>query len=385
MTTGRDVARPQSRRRSHDVRNQLIVVVLAALAGLAAAAFGTPRVSADSSDRQASSDDPRTGTTADADAETVLLTHVEPDGGTDLLVLLGLDDDSGSVLLIPTAALVEIPAFGLQTLADAPRLAGLSTIDTTIENALGVDIDRTIALDDATLAELIAPAGAITVDFRRGVEVDDEAGTVSFGAGEQEITAADAVRLLSGSDPAGELAHLVTVQAVIDGWRRALSDDGVADQTTQVADVSPFVRASGADLHYETLPVEAVSTSLGEERLSLRRDDVAALIERDFGWARFTDGERPKVEILNGTGGVNVAQGVSEKVVPAGVEVTLTNNVPGFGVGETVVVYYRDEDADAARRLVEVFGVGKVAKGDRALGVVDLTIVVGADFPLPAS
>jgi hypothetical protein len=349
-----------------------------------AAAFGTPRVVAEASGEADGGGGPSTTAPPDAAQETLLLTHVDPDGTTDLLVLLGLDGDAGSVLLIPTAALVEIPAFGLQTLADAPQLA-VSTIDTTIENALGVGIDRTVALDDATLAELFAPSGAITVDFRRGVQVDDDAGTISFGAGEQEITAADAVRLLAAPDPNGELAHLVTVQAVLDGWRRALADDGVAEQTLAVADVSPFVRASGADLRYETLPVEAVSTSIGDERLSLRRADVADLVESEFAYALFADGERPKAEILNGTGGVNVAQRVAEQVVPAGVEVTLTNNVPGFGVAETVVVYYRDEDAAAARRLVEVLGVGSVAKGDSTLGVVDLTIVVGADLPLPTS
>jgi hypothetical protein len=358
---------------------------LALLAGLVAAAFGTP---VDELQRADAGDVPSStpSSTEVAPAQTFLLTHVDDDGRADLFVLVGLREGrrEGTAVLVPAATLVEVPAFGLQTLGDVTRLAGLDALETTVANTLAVRIDVVVALDDDQLTRSMDRIGALTVDFRRPIQVEDDAGTLAFAAGEQEITAADAVRLLTAPHPDGELAHLVTVQAIFDGWRAALTDRDVRESVAEIANLAPLARAGRAELRYETLPVESV-TAAGDERLALKRDDLARLVDRAFRFARLGDGDRRKVEILNGTGGVGVTQHVAKIVVPAGVEVTLTNNVPGFGVEETVVVYYRDRDAAEARRLVEVLGVGRVAKGDSAIQVVDLSIVVGADFPLPTS
>jgi hypothetical protein len=83
---------------------------------------------------------------------------------------------------------------------------------------------------------------------------------------------------------------------------------------------------------------------------------------------------------LNGTGAIALTQAVAERIVPAGGEITLTGNVPGFGVRHTSVVYYRKSDLPAARRVAAALGVGSVAEGNVPLDVVDLTVVVGADF-----
>jgi hypothetical protein len=59
--------------------------------------------------------------------------------------------------------------------------------------------------------------------------------------------------------------------------------------------------------------------------------------------------------------------------------VTLTGNVQNFGVANTQVVYYRDADRADAQRLLRALGCGALKKADRALGVVDVTIIAGAD------
>jgi hypothetical protein len=86
------------------------------------------------------------------------------------------------------------------------------------------------------------------------------------------------------------------------------------------------------------------------------------------------------VELLNGTGEVGITQQVARKIVPAGGEVRLTGNVPGFGVKETRVVYYRDESRSAAEQMLRALGVGKIARGEQQVDVVDVTVVVGADW-----
>ena len=65
---------------------------------------------------------------------------------------------------------------------------------------------------------------------------------------------------------------------------------------------------------------------------------------------------------------------------------TLTGNVPTFGVADTQVVYYRDADRGEAQRLLAALDCGSLKKADRAIGVVDVTIVAGADcFPTGTS
>jgi hypothetical protein len=371
-------------RGARDRRTQFVVVLVAIVAGLVAGALGSPR---DPSLASAGPDGSSPTTAAPVQAaEVLLLAHVGPDGGADLVVLVGLEEGGGdaAVLMIPTATLVEVPALGLQPLADAVRLSGASSLETTVENALGVAVDRALVLGDARLAELLAPTEEIAVTFRREVSTEDAGGVLDFRTGEQTISAGQAVRLLVARDPDGELAHLVTVQAVLDGWRDALRDQRTAEATVVAFPRSAaIVRAARADVRYESLPVERVSSG-GDERYSLRRDAAAALAERLFGWALLgVAGERPRVEVLNGTGAVGLAQAVAQVLVPAGAEITLSGNVPGFGVGETVVVYYRDDGLDPARALVEALGVGRVAKGDAPISVVDLTVVVGADFTVP--
>ena len=187
------------------------------------------------------------------------------------------------------------------------------------------------------------------------------------------------MRLLAGKGT-DDLSHLVTVGAVLDGWRTALSRRPVANATVQVDQrVLPLAIGAAARVQTSTLPVERLSTS-GEDRFRLREDDATDLLHKAFPWAVIASGERPRVELLNGVGGVGVTQGVASRIVPAGGEVTLTGNVPGFGVATTKVVYYRPGARDAAQRFAKALGVGEVVRAAEPIDVVDVTVVVGKDF-----
>jgi hypothetical protein len=67
-------------------------------------------------------------------------------------------------------------------------------------------------------------------------------------------------------------------------------------------------------------------------------------------------------------------------VVPIGGDVRLTGNVPDFGVTETQVIYYREGDRRAAEKFLKAIGVGSLRRADRAIGIADVTIIVGPDF-----
>ena len=63
---------------------------------------------------------------------------------------------------------------------------------------------------------------------------------------------------------------------------------------------------------------------------------------------------------------------------------TRTDNVPGFGVAESQIQYQDEADADAAHRLAEALGIVRVTAAAQPVNVVDVSIVIGADFaPAP--
>jgi hypothetical protein len=312
--------------------------------------------------------------------DTLLLGHRGADGRLDLLVLTGTDGDRGSILLLPTATQVEVPSLGPQALADLPNDADVGVLRTTVENLLGARVVKTVMLDDASLAALLGAAAPVPVNLHRPVQFDETSGDV-FAAGEQRLSAADAVRLLVTPQTGSELDRLVTVQDVVEGWLARLRTRAVARTTVRdMPDLAALVTlARTNDRRTDTLPVESVTTG-GGERFEPRTRDVERYVRDAFAGALVGGGRRrPRVEILNGTGAVGLAQTIAGRVVPAGGKVTLTGNVQNFGVGSTQVVYYRDGDRADAQRLLAAIGCGSLKKATRAIGVVDVTIVAGAD------
>jgi hypothetical protein len=370
--------RRRSRRRDRSA--QLAVLAFAVVVGIVAGIAGSPRGAtaaraADGRNRVSA------GKAAALPARTLLFGHLAPGRRVDLLVAFGWDRGArnGTALLIPPTTMVEVPSLGPQALADVVSLGSRNLLEVVVENALGVDFNGTVLMSDARLASVLAPAGAMHVDFPSATRIDDSAGTISFRSGRQSVDPADAMRLLvaKGHDA---LSHLVTVGAVLDGWRAALTRADVARATIKVDQrLLPLVIAARANVHDSTLPVERLSTG-ADERFRLRTPDAFATVEQSFPWAVIAQGRRPRIEVLNGVGGVGLTQGVASRVVPAGGEVTLTGNLPGFGVKVTRVVYYRKNGLAAAKRMAAAMGVGKVVRAADAIDVVDVTIIVGKDF-----
>jgi hypothetical protein len=311
-----------------------------------------------------------------------LVGHTTIDGATDVLMLLGRTADDGSVLLLPTATQVEVPSLGIQTLGQVSSLGTAALLTTTVENLSGIRAGAPILGGDASLAAALAPAAPLTVTLPHDVVAKGESRPETT-AGTHRASADEALRLLTVEEEGSEVDHLVTVQAVLTAWFARLRDPKVAAATRRAAPelAAPLIAvATTGTPSFDTLPVDSIGTS-GDERLRVRTAAMPALAERMFPDARLgIDGSRPRVEILNGVGTVGLAQAVAARIVPVGAEVRLTGNWPGFGIPATQVVYYRDRDRDAAQVILDAVGVGTLRKARRAVGITDVTIVVGADF-----
>ena len=121
-----------------------------------------------------------------------------------------------------------------------------------------------------------------------------------------------------------------------------VKDPGVGGRTMELqADLGPLMATARASSHRtDTLPVDSIAIA-GGERFEVREAELIRYVKRAFPKARLGSGSpRPRVEVLNGTGFLGVAQAVADKVVPAGGKITLTGTLPGFRRPTTQSVSY---------------------------------------------
>lgn len=380
----------RERRRRRAVRRRRFVVAPTVLVVLVLLAVVGAQLRSGSSGRQAppaqSSASAGGPTPAAAAVPSLLLAHRNAGGRVDLAAVVGVASGGrdGAVVFVPTLTSAETPSLELQLVADQLNVGSPQLFHTTVENLLGVRLDGTAVLDDAALSDVLQAAGPLSVRLRDSVEVQGTAQGRVYPAGNQQLTPADAMTLLTTTVSTGELDHLVAVQAVFEGWLRALRAPSVAAATAaRVPQLTTLIAAARTATNFSTLPVEAMAGEAGE-RYEVRAGALAPAMR-----AAFPDrllgigGRRPRVEILNGTGAAGPVQQAAAVVVAAGGEVVKTGNAAQFGRSVTQVVYYRDDGRAGAESLQSAIGTGQVLKEPSDIGVFDITVIVGADFKPP--
>ena len=310
----------------------------------------------------------------------MLLVHRGTDGN-DLLAIADRDGDQGSVLLVPVATQLDVPSQGTSVLSEIPTDDGGALLTNSVENEVGVRIGRTVIVDDAGLTAALGPAAPIAISLANPVGFSDR--STKYRQGAQEVSAAQASELMSAPEAVNELDRLVVVASVLDGWMDRLRGAAIGRATEQLQPgFAPLVAAAGApERRIDTVPVSSISTG-GGERFDVRTGELRTIVGRAFPHSQLGQrGRRPRVEILNGTGALGVAQAVAAKVVPAGGKVNLTDNLPGFGLTETQIVYYDDRWRAAAQAIVDAMGCGSLRKAGQDVRIADVTILVGSDCP----
>ena len=309
----------------------------------------------------------------------------------------------GTVLLLPTTTIADVPGHGTFSLGEADELGGAPLTGVTVANLLGIGIDAEATITTDGWAVLLDTLGSVQVTIPAPLEAAD--GSVRFEAGEQVLTGERLAAYLTMT-AAGEteLDALPRVQqvlgAVLDGVRR---DPSLVDRwlELELADGSPviateepaLVRAlllelaearEADDVTTWTLPVVPLGSGRDDGyRLDVRR--TTELVADRFGASRPDPqlvGGRD-VEILNGNGVPRVGQQVAERLSDGGYRIVLTGNAERFTYEVTrIVLHDRSPDQLAVGRDVQArLGVGELELAATPGSVVDVTIVVGADFP----
>ncbi len=373
----RPAARPERRRPSAPDRRRFWTRVMPAI-GAALALVVVIGVIVRASD-DAPGPDTETRGAADT-AESMLLVHHSDASGNDLIAVVGRGGSKGSVLLVPTAVQLSSPYRGAETLAEIPVDDGGVALATAVENIVGVDVGKPTVVDDAALTAMLGPAAPMSVDLANPVDLVDRPS--KYPAGTQDVSAAQAAELLGGQQSVNQLERMVTASSVLGAWLDRMQQPAIARGTVALSEgLGPLAAvASAPERRIDTLAVESIATG-GSERYRVQGPELIDYVSRAFPDLRLGHGPRPRVEILNGTGALGVDEVVADAVVPAGGKVTLTDNVPGFGVPTTQIVYYEDRWRADAQRLLAAMNCGSLRKAGRDVGIADVTIVVGADCP----
>ncbi len=323
--------------------------------------------------------------TDDRAVDTLLLAHIGADRRADFVMLAGVGGNPrrSSILLFPTRAQIETISLGLHQIAEVPTLGEDHLLATTIENLLGTRVSKILMLNDVQLLAALDAAGPTSVDLANPVRIRDAERDVSFPAGKQTLEPVDLTLLMGRLETGDERDHLMTLHAAVLGWIERLRDQTVAAATVRrFPELETLVNvASNGDMPKQlTIPVDPAGVAGDVELFRVDRKVLGATIENGFPYALGGSAKRPRLQLLNGTGAVGLAQDVAACLVPAGFEVVLTANVAGFGVEETTFAAPRGVLDEVAPRLEKILGVGRARNTSRSSNLFDVSVVIGADF-----
>jgi len=378
--SGSGVRRYRRRRRRRDSRRRRFGFGFLAVAIVAAVvlAFTHPwRRAAPASMRH-----PAAATRAALLPSSAVVVQRDAQGSAVSVTLLVANPSSGGghVVLVPPETMTEVPAFGLDGVGKALGLGGPSLLQVTLENLLGVPLPPAVVVGDAQLTGFVQGAGPLDVNVPTRVEQTDAAGNVNvlWDAGPSTLAPSDVPRFLSARGEGNDLARLARHQTFWMAWLAKVAHDPSAAAGLP-PDLARVVRQLAAGtVNYQILPVEAVDAgSGGDEVYRVRQSDLDQLM------GQLLPGVSPsriRVQVLNGTGAIGASPRVAERLVPVGGRVILSGNADSFAYAQTQIVFYDRSRQQAAERVRQALGTGRLVLSRQPLDVVDVTVVIGKDF-----
>lgn len=327
-----------------------------------------------------------------AGSESLLIAVVDDDRRATALALLSRSGaEDATTLLIPPSLFDLLPSYGDFAFSEATVFEGPDLLRLAVSNLLGVRIDGGLVLAPGDLAGVLS--GPIPVTIPEPLIVEDNSGVGTFVAEAGPATyPPEMVEVLMVTRGTADALAWLERQAGV--WEAILLEirsnpavaPAMAEFVTEVGDeerATRLIASTAADGPGLTVvPVERVSVAGTDASFTLQTAEAAALVDLRMPHLDLADGDRTRVEVLNGNGAVLATRKVTETLIRRGFRVIITNNADRFDYESTVIVAQgRDNRAEAERARVAL-GVGDVQLELRApSGVVDVSIIVGLDIP----
>ena len=289
----------------------------------------------------------------------------------------------GTILLVPPEAMAQGCEASPCRLAERHREGGIDHVRETVTRLLEVEVTAAVLMTPDRWTSLAGPASPVTVDLPIDLVATASDGTtvVRFPAGRVDVAPSDVVDLLAFPDDADGLGRLERQSA---WWAAWLVRVGIGDPSENLPNlelelVDLMALVAGGSVRLADLPWTAVETDLGSQ-LVTDKGMVADLAVQMFPFPiPLVPGQRPTVRLLNGTGDPSLDSPARERVLRAGMDLSVVGNYRHDGVIQTRVVYRDLVLAEAANDLAAAVGGGTLFD-ENASPVTDLTVVIGADF-----
>jgi hypothetical protein len=326
-----------------------------------------------------------------SEAGASLLIAVTDSTGRDLsLALLGTHDQDATVALFPPGLLTVLPGFGDREISDSTRFGDEDLPALTVANLLGVRVDATAQMTVDELAGLLNTD--LTVDLTSQLVVASSSSEiVQMDVGSAPRSPGEIIQLFSLQGVGTQLEWLdrqgsvwkalfdrmnSSAQLVEGVLARVVGDPALAKDA--LAGV-----ATAEDPQLTAVPAERIERPGGDSELyQMSGEDATAFAAERYAYLRFTTGERPRVEILNGNGRIGTTRPVAAALIRHGFRVVRTDNADSADYAETQIIAQGRDHQQAALDARSVLGRGEVLIEVRhPSGVVDVTIIVGQDIP----
>ncbi len=297
-------------------------------------------------------------------------------------LLAAADDDGGSLTVIPSSLFELLPGYGDFPLRDAMLFEGSELAGLAVSNALGIRVDRVVALGPGELAAALAEP--MQLELTEPVLVaqgDTLVQLADVGSGLFDGRLVERLLLEQG-----ESAPVSWVERQSAIWtsllERTASDPTFASRLLGDGSSAATLRRVAANTsRVSLLPVTPVAVAGAEDGFQSSQADISEFVANTLGHLALETGERPRVEVLNGNGRILATRSVVAALVATGFHVVKTDNAENFDFEETVVISQGRDNIDAAKLAVATLGV-QVLQLEVAApsGVVDVSIIVGQDI-----
>jgi anionic cell wall polymer biosynthesis LytR-Cps2A-Psr (LCP) family protein len=311
-----------------------------------------------------------------------------------------------NLVAVPQNTVVDVATGGTLPFGQVARLPDPNGSAAALSDAIGVNVDGSLALDELAFSGLVDAVGGVKVDVDVDVVQAQADGSsivlVPAGAGQllQGPAAVAYATYLAEAEPEeARMARWTAVlRAVVGGLpadvakiETILTQLGAsAKATVPFAQLASFFTRLNADITaddvvYKNLPVQPIDTG-GPAAYRVDQDAAAVMVAELFPEAVRTPGPNSKVRVLvqNGVGSPGLNAAARQLLVDAGFTYVNGGNAPAFGQAQTAVVVPDATaeslkwGADIAKALTVPTDAVQVASGGQT--VADVIVVLGADF-----
>lgn len=163
---------------------------------------------------------------------------------TDTIILLNIDPRTKSVnaLSIPRDSKVYLPEnYGIQKINAAHAIGGIGMTIRTVEDTLGVKIDRYIMVHDNAVKSIVEALGGVDVYVEKNMHYDDYAGKlhIHLTKGEHHLSPSEAVGYLRfRHDPMGDIGRTQRQQWFLRGILNEIKKPGTVTKIPDIVGIA---------------------------------------------------------------------------------------------------------------------------------------------------